>query len=553
MTAVEQIKDKVDIVEHIGSCVTLTKSGINYKGKCPFHNEKTPSFIVSPERQSFYCFGCGVGGDIFTFVEKYEGLDFKEALKTLADKTGVQLDNNYSGVPSDEKEELYKVCEEACKFFQKELQVTKDALSYLEERGVNSQTIETFRLGFAPSSWTNLNDYLVSLGYSKDLILKAGLAKQKEDRYYDTFRSRIIFPFFDSTGRVIAFSGRIFNEESEAKYLNSPETPIFTKGQVLYGFDKAKSEIRRLNYSVMVEGQIDLILSHQFGHRNTVASSGTAVSERALISLGRLSKNLLLILDGDSAGISASGRVAKIALPMGFNLKSAILPKGMDPADLLTKTPEKWADIVKKAVHIVDFYLNFLENAKFEKRKFNLEVVRIVLPYVAIIENNLDQSYFVKRIAEKTNASEESVWLEIAKIEVKMPVEKSMVIKEEVNVADLKTRIARLIKYTESIDKKNIAEKLLEGYTNITNTPPEIVDLEEREVFEMDNSLHDADLDKISDEILNRFHIEYLENQLREASNKLKQSELQNDDDEVKVYITKCHDLSSRINDLKVL
>ena len=294
-TPVEQIKERLGIEDVIGSYVKLERSGKNLKAKCPFHNEKTASFYITPDRGTYYCFGCGVKGDIFTFVEQFEGLDFMGALKLLAERAGVELTDRrlYGGKSSaevrNEKDQLYKIMEDAASFYEKMLYASgsssfasaaAEARAYIKKRGITEETAKKFRLGFAPLEWRTLATYLKSKGYSDMDMEKAGLAKRPDEggqkSPYDRFRDRIMFPISDSSGRVIAFSGRILHDdEKSAKYLNSPDTPLYTKSTVLYGIDKAKQEIRRLNYTIFVEGQMDLVLAHQAGTMNTVAVSGT--------------------------------------------------------------------------------------------------------------------------------------------------------------------------------------------------------------------------------------------------------------------------------------
>ncbi len=291
---VQQIKERLSIEEVVSSYIKLDRAGANLKARCPFHNEKTPSFFVSPDRGSYYCFGCGAKGDIFTFIEEFEGLDFKGALKILAERAGVPL-VQYNKEKEGEKERLYKAMEEATKFFEKNLVENQEALKYLRERGLENKTIRDFRIGFVKNDWRELYSHLQMIGFTDIEIEKAGLAKKTEKGMYDRFRGRIMFPISDSSGRIIAFSGRILEDDGKsAKYLNSPETPIFNKSSVLFGIDKAKDSIRKNNFSILVEGQMDLILSHQAGFKNTVASSGTAMTD-SILSKENIINNLGLI------------------------------------------------------------------------------------------------------------------------------------------------------------------------------------------------------------------------------------------------------------------
>src|SRR3990167_7220635 len=329
---VAKIKERLSIEDVVSSYIKLERAGANLKAKCPFHNEKTPSFFVSPSRESYYCFGCGASGDIFTFVEEFEGLDFKGALKLLAARAGIVLEYQNKEEES-EKEKLYKALEESTLYFSNNLKENKKVLEYLKSRGLSEDTIKDFRVGFAKDDWRELYNYLKKEGYSDPELERAGLVIKSEKGFYDRFRGRIMFPISDSSGRIIAFSGRVFNgDKKSAKYINSPETPIFSKSSVLYGLDRAKESIRKNNFSILVEGQMDLLLSHQAGYRNTVATSGTALSEstetkeNVVSNLGlirRLSENLVLAFDGDKAGLHASERAGRIALSLGMDVKVA--------------------------------------------------------------------------------------------------------------------------------------------------------------------------------------------------------------------------------------
>lgn len=341
-----QIKEKLSIVDVISSYITIEKSGANFKARCPFHNEKTPSFYISPDRGSFYCFGCGVKGDIFTFVEQFEGLDFKGALSVLAKRAGVTI--VYEKKSNDEKDELFRVLESATQYFVKNLSDSTEAKKYLVERGLTEKTIADFRIGYVGEGWHDLHFFLRKAGFSDSIIERAGLSKKsdkpgaKSTEFYDRFRNRIIFPITDSSARTIAFSGRtLSNDPNTPKYLNSPETPVFRKSSALFGIQFAKNEIRKRDYTILVEGQFDLVLLHQHGFKNAVASSGTAVSEgegdTLMKTLSRFSNNLMLCFDGDSAGIKASIRTSMIALKIGMDVKVTTLPGGLDPADLLKK------------------------------------------------------------------------------------------------------------------------------------------------------------------------------------------------------------------------
>ncbi|MEK7569607.1 MAG: DNA primase [Patescibacteria group bacterium] len=443
---VEQIKERLSIEEVVSSYLKLQKAGKNWKAKCPFHNEKTASFFVSPDRGGYYCFGCGAKGDIFTFVEEFEGLDFRGALKLLAERAGVILPA-YNPKAEDEKEKLYSAMEEAVRFYESALERNTEAREYLKRRGLQQETIESFRLGYAPDGWRALLEQLKK-DFPISVLSTAGLVKRSDDGgdYYDRFRRRIIFPMADSSGRIIALSGRIFPEregEEEAKYLNSPDTPIFSKSFVLYGLDRAKSSIRKNNFSILVEGQMDLVLSHQAGFKNTVATSGTALSdsifsETNVVSnfglLRRLSGNIIFAFDADKAGTAASERATKVALALGMDVKIADLAGGKDPAEIIASGgPEAWKKAVRNSKHIVEFMLGKVKATAKDARGLGKEIREKVLPYVRALESAIEKRHFLKRISEESGISEKALEEDLSKAPV-----------EESGVADLEEREERL-------------------------------------------------------------------------------------------------------------
>lgn len=434
-TPVEKIKQRLTIEEVVGSYVKLEGVGKNLKARCPFHNEKTASFYVSPDRGGYYCFGCGAKGDIFSFVEQFEGLDFMGALKLLADRAGVPLVFEKTETKS-EKERLYMIMEEASQFFEKGLGIHVGAQEYIKKRGITPETAKNFRIGFVPADWRLLYTHLINKKFTDSEIEKAGLAKKADEAakgYYDRFRGRVMFPISDSSGRVIAFSGRILVDDGKsAKYLNSPETILYNKSTVLYGIDKAKQDIRTKNYTILVEGQMDLVLSHQAGIRNTVAVSGTALSDtlmskdNVINNLGivrRLSPNVILAFDSDTAGRKAAMRSAGIALTIGMDVKIADLPEGKDPADLILQSPEEWKNVLRAAKPIVEFQIDGVmrevEAKKLDARKIPPMLREKVLPFILAIEGKMERAHFIKMIHVKTGLSEDSVREDLRSLEEK--------------------------------------------------------------------------------------------------------------------------------------
>ncbi len=423
-TPVEQIKERLNIADVVGAYLKLERSGASLRAKCPFHNERTPSFFVSPARGSYYCFGCQAKGDIFSFVQAFEGLDFVGALRVLASRAGVELRRLDPKVQS-EHARLYLTLEKAARFFEKTLAGSAEAGEYLAVRGLSPATILAWRVGFAPNDWRSLFEHLLKEGCKPQEMERVGLVKKKEggaggDRYYDAFRGRIIFPIVDSASRVIAFSARIlpaYDDGKTGKYINSPETPLFSKSEVLYGFDRAKFEVRRRDSAIVVEGQMDLLMAHQAGFVNTVASSGTALTDRQLLRLGRLSQNLLVAFDADSAGEKAAERAIRLALGQGFNVKVIALGEaGKDPAELIAKDPAAWAKEVQEAKHIVDFLLARILEGNGEGREKALRIEKTVLPLIALLPSAVEQSHYIKVISERARLREDALFASFKKV-----------------------------------------------------------------------------------------------------------------------------------------
>lgn len=590
---VAKIKERLLIEDVVSSYIKLDRAGANLKGRCPFHNEKTPSFFVSPDRGSYYCFGCGASGDIFTFVEEFEGLDFKGALKLLADKAGIPLEvyTKEMKEAETEKEKLYRAMEESTLYFENNLKENKEVLEYLKKRGINEKSIKDFRIGYALPEWRKLYDYLKSRNFTDIEIEKAGLAKRPEDKgkaMYDRFRGRIMFPISDSSGRVIAFSGRIFIDDpsnssgqvaSQAKYLNSPETPIFSKSAVLYGLDKAKDSIRTHNFSILVEGQMDLILSHQIGYKNTIATSGTALSdatmskENVVSNLGlvrRLSQNIVLAFDGDKAGFNASSRAARIALSLGMDVKVATMPRGIDPADLISKDgPEvglvAWKEVIKNAKHIIEFVLNrILEDSGGDIRKIGKEIKDKVLPYVGSIDSSIERTYFIKKISDVSNIPESALQEDLRNIELELKYEKREIeeARESISKVYKKDYILRkllgIILWQETLKEPNLNIQEIRGEISSTLNIP-LNDLLERTkgnegdfIFEAEVFYGSgADIKKDVEEMLFNVKEEYLKEDLAKKMRELYLAEEKGDIDKSTQILKECQIINNKIQEIK--
>ena len=427
---VQQIKDRINIVDIVGQYVKLRRAGRTYMGLCPFHKERTPSFHVSPERGTYKCFGCGEGGDVFSFLQKMDGTDFPTALKQLAEKAGVKLtprSGARAATPEQKEhdEHLRDVCGAAVAFFESKLKERNDVQEYLKDRGVHDETITLWRLGYAPAEWEALSKHLLAAGFKKEDIVDAGFAiksERKPGEIFDRFRGRIIFPIFDLASLPIAVSGRFFEkvpgakgDDEPAKYVNSPETVLFKKSRTLYGLDRARTHIRKLDCVLLVEGQFDLILSHQSGLPFCVALSGTALTPEHLSILGRLSKRLVLALDGDSAGVRAGLKSAHMALKAGFDVKVPTFAEGKDPADLARENPESLKAAIRTSKTAVEFFLDVLRPAARDSRAYAKLVETQVLPLVAAVESKIEQEQFVRLVAGRLGVSESAVRVEMQK------------------------------------------------------------------------------------------------------------------------------------------
>lgn len=421
MDQIEEVRRKNDIVQLIGEHVALKKSGRNFKALCPFHEEKTPSFMVSPERQMFKCFGCGVGGDVFKFVMERERLDFGEALRLLAERAGVRLKEFRPSPEQKTKERLLEINHLAGEYYHyllTEHRVGKPALEYLLKRGITKASIKTFKLGFAADEWEGLGHFLIKKkNYQAEELELAGLAIKGQKGYYDRFRGRIMFPLFDHRGRAVGFSGRVMTAEAkEAKYVNSPETLLYHKSEMLFGLEVTKEPIKKANRAVVVEGEFDLISSYQAGVKNVVAIKGSALTGEQIDLLKRFCEHLALALDMDSAGDAASRRGIELAEAKGLNLRVIKVGYGKDPDECAQHSAKVWRESVAAAVPVYDFYLDsakkrFGTDTPEGKRKISDELA----PILARVSNEVIKDHYVKKLADILGVSEEAVRLEIDK------------------------------------------------------------------------------------------------------------------------------------------
>lgn len=439
---VEEIKDRLDIVEIIGRYVPLKKTGRNFKGLCPFHTEKTPSFIVFPEDGHYHCFGCGQSGDIFTFIMKMENLDFAAALRLLADQAGITLAPRPETAAEDRaRDRLREINATAAQYFHNLLlrsDAAKPARDFLARRGVSADTIAAWQLGYSLNSWDALTNYLTGKGYTVDDLLAAGLVRRREGlatedkiataaQVYDYFRGRLMFPIRDLKGNITGFGARTLGDD-QPKFLNSPQTLLFDKSATLYGIDRAQQAIRKSGQVIVVEGYIDVLIAHQMGIINTVASLGTALTERQLGILKKLGKTIILALDADAAGDEATLRGLTVArevmdrkavpvptwrglvhfeYKLDADLRVLSLPRGQDPDEVLLRSVAEWHQLVQDALPLVDFYFKAITSRlDLASPKGKSAAVAQLLPIIREIDDEVAQAHYLTRLANLVQVDE---------------------------------------------------------------------------------------------------------------------------------------------------
>jgi DNA primase len=442
MNVVDEIKDRLDIVEVIQPYVPLKKAGRNYKGLCPFHSEKTPSFVVFPETGTWHCFGaCGTGGDAFTFLMKQENLDFGEALQLLAQRVGVELEprSPHAAEAETHLDLLRQINQTAATYFHHLLINSDEAIrarAYLEKRGLNRETIDRFQLGYALDQWDGLLQYLTDKAYAVADVHEAGLIIERDDRtgYYDRFRGRLLFPIRDPRGRTIGFGGRVL-DDGVPKYLNSPQTPLFDKSSVLFGLDLAKAGIRTAGEAVIVEGYMDVLMAHQHGITNVVAQMGTALTEAQLKLLKRHTQRFVLALDSDMAGDQATLRgldvarqvmdreVVPVPTPRGLirfeerlaaDIRIVSLPVGRDPDEVIRESPSRWAQLVGGAKPVMDYYFDALTaDLDLSTARGKAEATRALGPLIADLGDRVQRTHYLQQLARMVQVDERSLWQQI--------------------------------------------------------------------------------------------------------------------------------------------
>ena len=419
---IQKIRDSNDIVDVISEYVSLKRTGQNYKGLCPFHNEKTPSFVVSSEKQIYHCFGCGAGGDVISFLTNYKNMDFKEALEELASRANITLNKKtYSSKKIDDKKlKLYEINREAAIYFYKKLRKSKNAVTYLKQRGINNDVVKKFGIGYASEEWEDLLSYLKSKNYDVVDIDRAGLlsTSRNGNKKFDRFRGRIIFPIWDVKSRIIGFGGRlIVNQENMPKYLNSPETDVFLKGINLYALNKARESIREKRYVIVVEGYMDVISLSIFGINNVVATLGTALTPEQSRLLKKYTDNIIIAYDSDSAGQRAAVKAAHVLVSEGISPKILTLGEGLDPDDFVNKYGgKKFKDKVEEAKHFIDFIISYNKNIyDLDDVEDKIKFVESVSEILRLIDSPVELDVYISRISEETRINPSSIKSQIKK------------------------------------------------------------------------------------------------------------------------------------------
>ncbi|HET90460.1 MAG TPA: DNA primase [Chloroflexi bacterium] len=450
MSVIDQVKERLDIVEVISTYIPLQKAGRNYKALCPFHSEKTPSFVVFPDSQRWHCFGaCSEGGDIFSFVTKWEGWDFRTALEELARRAGVELQppTQAQQQAEEEADRLRELLATAAQYYQHLLRHAPEAESaraYVARRSLNDETLSLFSIGYSMPGWDHTRAYLTERGFTVQEILKAGLLVEREDTgsTYDRFRDRLMIPIRDVQGRVIGFGARTLDPQGTPKYINSPQTDLFDKSRTLFGLDLARQAIRREDRAIIVEGYMDVMQAHQSGFNNVVAQMGTALTEPQLRQLQRYTQRLVLALDPDAAGIQATLRGFEVAREtletwepvfdprglvghesrLGAEIRILRLPPGQDPDDLIRQDAQRWITLVNETLPVVDFYLQVLtQDLDLNDTKVKAQVVDALLPVLRAVANPVERNDFAQKIARVLRVDARAVQSRLLSAEHRTP------------------------------------------------------------------------------------------------------------------------------------
>ena len=562
---VRQIKEKLSIEEVVRPYVALKRSGKSFSGPCPFHKEKTPSFYVSPERGTFHCFGCGMGGDLFSFIEKIEGLDFKGALTLLADKAGVRIEYTAPDARDAGRiERLREAMARAAGFYTAGLAKESDAYRYALSRGLTDETISSWGLGYAPDAWRTLLEALQLAGFRREELAAAGLIKEADGKpgtWYDRFRHRLMFPIRDTSGRVVAFTGRALSSDEQAKYLNSPETDLYRKSDILFGMDRAKDAIRTRGFTLLVEGQMDVLHAHQAGFVNTLALSGTALSEKHLALMKRYSENLMLCLDADKAGLSATAKSAEAALRHGLKVKAVRLPSGKDPADIIAEDPSAFAQYLKEARHIVEFFIAVLAERERDPHRLIAAAEKVAIPLMVAIQSPMEREHLASVAGRALGLSGEAVKEAMRRYAKDRAAKSSEYAKDGSHAKNYEER--RGARVVEPFRRRDLllaaihayadtplARRVEAEYTRITEAPPPPEPPPEKALFEAERMFGDGRFEGAADELLYAFEEAVVREAYRQAVGELRMAEQTKETERVQNAQSACARLSVRLSQL---
>lgn len=522
MNPKDQIKENLSITDVVSTYIRLEKSGAQYRARCPFHNERTPSFYVSPERKSFHCFGCQAHGDIFTFVEKIENIPFFEALKILADRAGVQL---LDGQKNKEDTRLIALLKDATDHFEKNLKNSPEAMQYLIERGLTDETIKHFHVGYAKNEWRDLFIYLVSRNYSPEEIEQAGLTIKAQDEFgntkgwYDRFRGRIMFPIRNVSGATVGYSGRILPSlvdptVAQGKYVNTPETALYHKSKILFGYDTAKKKMAELRSVIVVEGQMDLCMSYQAGVHHTVAVSGTAFTDEHIHVIKRFCDTVILSFDTDTAGQNALKKTALLCLLGGLDVYVVGDIGTKDPADLIRENPEAWLTAVEKKRHVVEVMLQSVMQNNTDTRIQGQKIVVEVLPFIRAIQSPIDRAHFVHVVSQRAHIPETTLTEELSRGILSQPE----IIKEETTSMPSKERLVREIIAFVTLTNTHTDERVSSLSIDFAQFPEVII---QEEMFKLDKRMI-GDKDIYLSDLLRSYKRELHREQLIDLQQKMR-------------------------------
>lgn len=570
------IRERLNILDVVSTYIKLDKAGSQFRARCPFHNEKSPSFYVSPHRGSYHCFGCSEHGDIFGFVMKIEGINFKDALKILADRAGVSLAQS-ANAKNEEQSHLIDILESATLFYENNLSQNSDAKAYLKSRGVNTESIQKFRIGFAPNDWRQLYTKLNKAGYSDEEIVTSGLCIKHEKGLYDRFRNRVMFPIMNASGKVVAYSGRILPRPAatpskegevvreEAKYVNSPETPMYHKSAILFGYNFAKQEIAKQKKVLVVEGQMDVVMSHQAGNANTVAISGTAFTPEHISILKRFAETVVLALDTDKAGYTAMLKSAALALENDLEVEGIKLVD-KDPADMIFHDQEKGTNLWEQAVANPKPILTLITEIILEKEKIKPKQIQMLrkdlFPLLRVVKSPLLKEAYSKEIAKQLDIDISIIKQETenVKSEIEIPKKSEKKTLPQIEILSLLAEASAAINLLKD-DKKNFFSKKLFEYLSlqtvlqIESIPEEIMNREsinvdrKLEALEKENGKgEDKNKQEYAYEILYVFVKKLLEKIIEETKNKIKDVE---QSENLELNLKLIQDYTKKINNLK--